>query len=99
MRERAAFWDRCAPVYDRFVRRDAAAYAQMIARMRPAVRDRTVLELATGTGWIAKQLVCQARSVEATDASEAMIRTAADVCRGRILRPESMQSAAGSYLH
>lgn len=30
---------------------------------------------------------------------EAMIRTAADVCRGRILRPESMQSAAGSYLH
>ena len=76
MRERAAFWDRCAPVYDRFVRRDAAAYAQMIARMRPAVRDRTVRELATGTGWIAKQLVCQARSVEATDASEAMIRTA-----------------------
>ena len=44
------FWDRNAKIYDRFMRSDAAAYDEMYARIRPTVRGKSVLELATGTG-------------------------------------------------
>ena len=50
------FWDRTAVLYDRFMRKDAAAYETMYDLMQPVVKDRVVLELATGTGLIAKQL-------------------------------------------
>lgn len=70
------FWDKTARLYDRFMRRDAAAYAQMYALMRPVVKDKTVLELATGTGLIAKNLVHEARLIEASDASPEMIAEA-----------------------
>lgn len=51
--EKQSFWDRYARRYSHFVRADQEAYAQMLEWIRPAVRDRTVLELATGTGVIA----------------------------------------------
>ncbi len=70
------FWDKAAGIYHRFMKKDEAAYAQMLAYMRPIVRDKTVLELATGTGDIAKQLVCAAAMIEATDASPQMIAEA-----------------------
>ncbi len=70
------FWDKTAGIYHRFMKKDEAAYAQMLAYMRPIVRDKTVLELATGTGDIAKQLVCAAAMIEATDASPQMIAEA-----------------------
>ena len=38
MKERKSFWDRNAWIYDRFMRKDAAAYEQMYAMMQPAVR-------------------------------------------------------------
>mgnify|MGYP001145051091 CR=1 FL=1 len=41
------FWDRHAKTYDRFMRRDAAAYERMYELLRPTVRRKTVLELAT----------------------------------------------------
>ena len=54
MREHKNFWDRNARIYNRFMRKDHAAYEKMYALIRPAVKAKTVLELATGTGLIAK---------------------------------------------
>ena len=67
------FWDRNAARYDRFMRKDAAAYARMYELIRPVVRQKTVLELATGTGLIARNIVSAAACIEATDASQEMI--------------------------
>ena len=57
MSERKNFWDRNAGWYDRFMRKDRAAYEEMYALIRPVVKAKTVLELATGTGLIAKHIV------------------------------------------
>ncbi len=76
MKEHRNFWDKNARIYDRFMGKDAAAYEQMYELIRPAVRHRTVLELATGTGLIAKHIVSAAEHIEATDASAEMIREA-----------------------
>ena len=73
MKERKNFWDRNAGRYDRFMRKDGAAYGEMYALIQPIVRHKTVLELATGTGLIAKQIVNAAAHIEATDASAEMI--------------------------
>ena len=73
MSERKNFWDRNAGRYDRFMRKDGAAYDEMYALLRPVVKAKTVLELATGTGLIAKNIVNAAAHIEATDASAEMI--------------------------
>ena len=75
-REHKNFWDRNAGRYDRFMRKDGAAYDEMYELIRPVVRHKTVLELATGTGLIAKHIVNAAALVEATDASVEMIAEA-----------------------
>ena len=51
--EHKNFWDRNAGRYDRFMRKDGAAYEEMYALIRPVVKAKTVLELATGTALIA----------------------------------------------
>ena len=71
-----SFWDKNACRYDRFMRRDAAAYAQMNEWMEPVVRHKTVLETAAGTGRIAKALANAASFIEVTDASAEMIARA-----------------------
>ena len=76
MKERKTFWDRNAGRYDRFMRKDRAAYDEMYALIRPLVRHKTVLEIATGTGLIAKHIVNAAAHIEATDASPEMIAEA-----------------------
>ncbi len=76
MKEHRNFWDKNARIYDHFMGKDAAAYEQMYELIRPAVRHRTVLELASGTGLIAKHIVSAAEHIEATDASAEMIREA-----------------------
>ena len=76
MRNSQNFWDKNAGRYDRFMRKDAAAYEQMYELLRPVVRQKTVLELATGTGLIAKHIVRYADHIEATDASQEMIEQA-----------------------
>ena len=70
------FWDKNAGRYDRFMRKDAAAYEQLYELLRHVVRTKTVLELATGTGLIAKNIVNSAGHIEATDASAEMIAQA-----------------------
>ena len=76
MKERKTFWDKNAGRYDRFMRKDRAAYDEMYELIRPVVRHKTVLELATGTGLIAKHIVNAAAHIEATDASPEMIAEA-----------------------
>ena len=73
MREHKNFWDKNAGRYDRFMRNDRAAYDEMYELIRPVVKAKTVLELATGTGLIAKNIVNAAAHIEATDASAEMI--------------------------
>ena len=76
MQEHKDFWDKNAGRYDRFMRKDRAAYDEMYELIRPVVRHKTVLELATGTGLIAKHIVNAAAHIEATDASAEMITEA-----------------------
>ena len=76
MRKNRNFWDKNASRYDRFMRKDRAAYDEMYAMIRPVVKAKTVLELATGTGLIAKNIVNAAAHIEATDASTEMIAEA-----------------------
>jgi len=73
MQEHKNFWDKNAGRYDRFMRKDQAAYDEMYVLIRPVVKAKTVLELATGTGLIAKHIVNAATHIEATDASAEMI--------------------------
>ena len=76
MQEHKNFWDKNAGRYDRFMRKDRAAYEEMYALIWPVVKAKTVLELATGTGLIAKSIVNAAARIEATDASVEMIAEA-----------------------
>ena len=76
IQEHKDFWDKNAGLYDRFMRKDRAAYDEMYELIRPVVRHKTVLELATGTGLIAKHIVNAAAHIEATDASAEMITEA-----------------------
>ena len=76
MRKHKNFWDRNASLYDRFMRKDGAAYERMYEMIRPVVKAKTVLELATGTGLIARHIVNAAAHIEATDASAEMIAEA-----------------------
>ena len=76
MREHKNFWDRNAGLYDCFMRKDRAVYEKMYELIRPVVKDKTVLEVATGTGLIAKHIVKAAAHIEATDASVEMIAEA-----------------------
>ena len=76
MREHKNFWDRNAGRYDRFMRKDRAVYEKMYELICPVVKDKTVLEVATGTGLIAKHIVKAAAHIEATDASVEMIAEA-----------------------
>ena len=70
------FWDRTAKIYDHFMKKDHKAYKQMYSLIYPVVRHKQVLELATGTGLIAKHIVRSADHIEATDASQKMIEQA-----------------------
>ena len=76
MRKHKNFWDRNAGLYDRFMRKDGAAYERMYEMIQPVVQHKTVLELATGTGLIAKHIANAAAHIEATDASAQMIAEA-----------------------
>lgn len=81
MKQPSDFWDKHAAHYDRFLCRDMAAYQQMYELICPAVRHKTVLELATGTGLIASHIINAAEQIEATDASEEMIHLAKEANR------------------
>ena len=70
MEKRKNFWDKNAGRYDRFMHKDAAAYEQLYELLRPVVRHKQVLELATGTGLIAKNIVNAAAHIEVADSTD-----------------------------
>ncbi len=69
-------WDKFAPIYNLFTKKNKKAYMQMYQKIRSTVQSKKVLELATGTGLIAGNIAGVAKSVEATDFSEKMIAEA-----------------------
>ena len=54
MHERKGFWDKNAGRYNRFMRNDRAAYEKMHGLIRPVVKAKTVLEVATGSALLIK---------------------------------------------
>ncbi|MDO4556834.1 MAG: class I SAM-dependent methyltransferase [Lachnospiraceae bacterium] len=69
-------WDKFAGIYDVFMKKDHKAYEKMYKLIGERVKGRIVLELATGTGLIAKHIVRYAKHIEATDYSSKMIEEA-----------------------
>ncbi len=69
-------WDLYAPIYERAMRADQRIYTFMYERIPTVIRDRDVLEIATGPGLLAKQVAPAARTMLATDYSDGMIAQA-----------------------
>lgn len=78
-------WDFYAPVYNLLLSGSKRAYAEMSERIRVVIKNRRVLEIACGTGVIARAAADVSRSYLATDDSEAML---AQAQRGK--RPEQL---------
>ncbi len=70
------FWDKTAHIYNLFMYQDQKAYQKMYALIRLKVKDKKVLELATGTGLIARNIVDVSNYVDASDSSSKMIEQA-----------------------
>ncbi len=69
-------WDLYAPIYKRAMKADRQIYDFMYDRISEVVRDKEVLELATGPGLLAKHVASAAKRMVATDYSEGMIAEA-----------------------
>lgn len=69
-------WDLYAPVYEKAMRMDYKYYKFMYDRIPTKIRDKEVLEIATGPGLLAKHVAYAAKRMVATDYSEGMIREA-----------------------
>ena len=69
-------WNLFAPVYERAMKSQKNIYDYLYEHISLAVSGKTVLELATGPGLIAKHIAHSAKSVVATDFASKMIETA-----------------------
>ena len=69
-------WDLYAPIYERAMRSDKKVYQFMYDRIPETIRNKDVLEIATGPGLLAKHVASAARTIVATDYSEGMIAEA-----------------------
>lgn len=69
-------WDLYAPIYKRAMKADRQIYDYMYDRIPTMIRDKEVLELATGPGLLAKHVAPAARRMIATDYSDGMIAEA-----------------------
>ena len=71
-----SIWDLYAPIYERAMRMDRKIYEFMYDRIPVMIRDKEVLEIATGPGLLAKHTAPAAKRMIATDYSEGMIAEA-----------------------
>ena len=71
-----SIWNFYAPIYNLFMHFNKKAYAKMNANIRKIIKDKTVLEIATGTGLIANNVADSAKKMTATDFAEKMIKEA-----------------------
>ena len=69
-------WDLYAPIYEKAMRADVKIYRFMYERIPEMIRDKEVLEIATGPGLLAKQVAPAAKKMIATDYSDGMITEA-----------------------
>ena len=76
MDSKNSVWDLYAPVYDIFMRVNRPAYMEMYGMIRRAIKGKTVLEIAAGTGLIAKNVADAAESMIATDVAENLLSRA-----------------------
>ena len=69
-------WNFFAPIYERAMKSQKSIYDYIYKEISAAASAKTVLELATGPGMIAKHIAPSAKSVTATDFAPKMIETA-----------------------
>lgn len=69
-------WDLYAPIYNRAMKADRKIYSYMYKRIPEKIRDKEVLEIATGPGFLAKHVAPYAKTMIATDYSDGMISEA-----------------------
>lgn len=69
-------WDLYAPIYKRAMKADQKIYNYMYRRIPERIRDKEVLEIATGPGLLAKHVAPYAKTMIATDYSDGMIAEA-----------------------
>ena len=65
-------WDLYAPIYKRAMKADQKIYDYMYTRIPEVIRDKEVLEIATGPGLLAKHVAPAAKRMIATDYSDGM---------------------------
>lgn len=69
------FWERMAKIYTAFMAKNDAAYGEISKLLEPYIdSEKSVLELACGTGQITFSMAGKSGSWEATDYSENMIK-------------------------
>ncbi len=73
-------WDFFAPIYEASMKSQKNIYDYLYQNISRAAEGKTVLELATGPGMIAKHIASAAKSVVATDFAPNMIETAKKGC-------------------
>lgn len=69
-------WDLYAPIYKQAMKADQHIYDFMYERIPQMIKDKEVLELATGPGFLAKHVAPAAKRMIATDYSDGMIAQA-----------------------
>ncbi len=69
-------WDVYAPIYEKVMRLDQKYYQYMYDRIPLLIKDKEVLEIATGPGLLAKHVAHASKWMIATDYSEGMITEA-----------------------
>ena len=69
-------WDIYAPVYEKFMRADKKIYQMMYKRIPKVIKNKIVLEIATGPGLLGKNVAYAAKKIIATDYSDGMIKEA-----------------------
>ncbi len=69
-------WDLYAPIYKRAMKADQHIYDFLYARIPEMIRDKEVLEIATGPGLLAKHVAPASKRMIATDYSDGMIAQA-----------------------
>ena len=69
-------WDIYAPVYEKFMRADKKIYQMMYKRIPKVIKNKIVLEIATGPKKKKKNVAYAAKKMIATDYSDGMIKEA-----------------------
>jgi ubiquinone/menaquinone biosynthesis C-methylase UbiE len=69
-------WDLYAPIYKQAMKADQHIYDFMYQRIPERIKNKDVLEIATGPGLLAKHVAPYARKIIATDYSDGMIAEA-----------------------